>query len=255
MIALALLTVLAAQPPHVALVKRSSAGIDNAVTAVVMRAVSDALLEDGLTASLEDLRCPGDAACLASVAQGSSAVATVALTLVRGRKQLTVDLEAVDEAERALGVVTFTVPLLGAPLPLEGTQFLKRVADALLAAHQAADAPKLQQLEPVARPPPVAAVEVRARSSSGSAGLKVAGGSAIVLGAATVGVLIAAMVVKSGLEGQLARQPLPLTRVEAEQQASLANGLFTATVIAGGLTTAATVTTGVLWLKGPADEK
>jgi hypothetical protein len=243
---LALWSVLSSTPLQVLIVRRSSAGVADTTVAAVMHAVGNALERQGLVATIDVLTCSGDPACLAAQARASFAAATVAVTIVKGRRQLTLDLEAVDDAERPLTQRTFSVPLSGEPLPEEGTRFVEEVAHALLAPLRPTDAPKVVELAP---PPSRERLDVASAPPPTPLALRAAGGTTIALGAATVGLLIAGLVVKGGLDTQVNAGPvIQLTREQAGQQASSANGLLTASALGAALTAAAGITTGVLWL-------
>jgi hypothetical protein len=239
-----LMLALAASPPQVALVKRSPPGLQNTVGAAVLHAVGDALKAKGLAVTIEVLGCEPDASCLASAARSSSSVATVALTIARGRKELTIDLEAVDENEKSLGVATLSVPLSGEPLPEEGLRFLGRVADGLL--KPVVDAPKAVVLAPAEQPLQVAVVAASPAPSRLPA--KAAGGAAIILGVATVALLVAGTVMKGDFDARVGgpRIITSIRRAQAEEQATLINDLFTASTVGAGLTTAAAGAAGLL---------
>ncbi len=204
------------------MVQRSATGVAPKPAAAVMRE---------LTAGLERA---GFVVCVTSC-KG----ATVSVTLSPGRRDLTVDLEAVDAGGKQLAVRTFGVPLSGAPFPVD-------VAGFFAALKVESDAPKVVALEPV--------VEVEAKpvivDRAPSPVLPVLAVTTAVTAAAAIGLVIASLVVKGQVESRV--QPgraIEGTRAEAQSQANLANGLGTASAVTFGLAGAALVTTGVLWFQ------
>jgi hypothetical protein len=236
MMALLLLT---ATDGRIAIVERSTLGLPAASAAQLRERLKTALEAAGLEATVATEACP-DRPCLMALAHSRGAV-VIGMTVVKNRRGLTVDLEAVD-ADVVVLQQTF----------LLSSEKLERSPEAQVFAHQlharvARDTPVVEApktLVPVARvesppewlepAPPVAP--------------RVVGIASAAVGVAAVGLLIAGAVVKGQLDGALAQQPVvtALTRAQAQQQAGLANGLLGGGSAALGLAVAGGITALVM---------
>src|SRR5687767_14862526 len=125
---LATLTTVLGADPAVAVVKRSAVGVSDEAVAVVMRTVSEGLRVEGLEVQSASITCSGDRPCLAELAKSLKVEAVVGVTIIRGRRDITVDLEAVDGNQRQIAVQTFSVPNKGQPFPPEGAAFFNSVS-------------------------------------------------------------------------------------------------------------------------------
>jgi len=238
-VAMMALLLLTATDGRIAIVERSSLGIPAAGAAQLREQLKGALATGGLEAVVAPEACP-DRPCLMALAQSRGAV-VIGMTVVKNRRGLTVDLEAVD-AEVVVLQQTF----------LLSSEKLERSPEAQVFAHQlharlAKDTPVVEApktLEPVARvesapgwiepAPPVAP--------------RVVGISSAAVGVVAVGLLIAGAVVKGQLDSALAQQPVvtTLTRAQAQQKADLANGLLGGGTAALGLGVAGGITALVM---------
>ena len=240
-----LVAVLAAAP-QVGLVRRSMPGVSEETIAVVLGQTTQALERESIDSRILSATCPGDANCLASLARDSKFAAAVGVTIARGRKDLTVDLEAIDGQAQRLAVQTFTVPAKGEPFPAEASDFFHGLKVAL--AHS--DTPRVVELEPRS-PPDADPVQVRPANRL----LVVSGVTTVATGAIGFGLLIGGGVLKSQLDGRLATRPITgITRTQAESQSSLANSLTTVSIVALAVAGAAAIASGVIWFQKPDPE-
>ncbi len=236
---LATLSVLGAAP-GIAVVKRSTSGVSEQVVALVLRTVEEGLRSEGLNPQSWPGICSDDRVCLGAAAKLAKTAAAVGVTVIRGRRDITVDLEAVDANQQQLAVQTFSVPSKGEPFPPEGIAFFNSVARRV----KRDDAPREVRLTPEpAQQPAVEVIADRSPAAGISAGVTIAAG------VATIALVIAGIVVKGQLDAAInsGRPVAPLTRAAAEAKASTANALFSASLAAGGLTAAAAATTLVLF--------
>jgi hypothetical protein len=240
---LALLVLLSAPDGGVVIVPRSTLGLATPAADRAREQLRTALEHAGLTATVSATAC-ADHACLVTQASERRACA-LGVTLVKGRKDLAVDLEAVVE-----GAVVLQQSLSVVEPSLEQSQVVTAFAEAL-AAKLRTDRPVAEAPLRLDRPPsvevtqeqPPAFVQARPLSPVLVGGL--AGGVAAV----GVGLLVGSGVVKGQLD--MALQPpvvTALTRPQAEQQAALANGLLGGGLVALGLGVAGGVTALVLAL-------
>lgn len=239
------LALLCAAPPPVLVVRRETAGVPEAAVAAVVRRVVDGLTAEGLAPGEVKLACAGDAACLATAARDAHAAGAIGVTVLKSRKGLSVDLEAIAPDARSVAVETFPVPSSGEPFPIEGADFLKKAGRAL-APPSEDDAPRATSLAPAPKEEVGVALEPR-----GNAALRVAATSAVVTGVLGLGFGVAGGVYGSALTAKF--QPgrrVPQTRDSAVAEAGLANGLMTASLIASLVAVAAGTTAVVLWATG-----
>lgn len=242
---LALLTV---APPPVLVVRRETVGVSEPVVATVLRGVADGLTLEGLAAGEAKPACGGDAACLAQTAADAHAAAAMGVTVVKTRKGLSVDLEAIAADARALGVATFPVPASGAPFPPEAIAFLNKLARAL--APKEEDAPKLVELAPAPQkgPAPVEAVHATARRPL----LRPLVVGTAIVGVAALGLGLAGGLYANDLKARFtAGRFINETRMQAQSEAALANGLVTGALISALVAAAAGVTGLIVWATDP----
>jgi hypothetical protein len=233
---------------RVVIVERSTLGISADAGARLRGRLGTALERASVPAKLLPTKC-GDRACLTALAK-ELGTCVVGVTLVKNRKGLAVDVEAVD-AQAVLVQESF----------LLSSDTLEDSPEAQVFAHHLAG--KLERDRPVAeRPPSVAPapepVTMDARPELTEAppsalAPKVIFGASAGVAAVGIGLLIAGAVVKGQLDGALAEQPVvtTLTRAEAEQQAALANGLLGAGAAALGVGVAGSITALVMVFSEP----
>ncbi|MHB8876448.1 MAG: hypothetical protein ACYC8T_22365 [Myxococcaceae bacterium] len=230
-------------PQQVVLVKGSAVGISDQTAATVLRTVGEALQERGFATQLHQGACDADRSCLAKASQSAGAAAALGVTMVRGRKDITIDLEAVDAQERQLAVQTFSANPRGRPFSGEAATFFDSLAGAL-AAPLESDVPRVVDL---ASHPSAGRSELAAAPPSRTRQLS--SGAAAVGGVAALACLIGGLVVKGDLDSRLQAGPVVtgFTRDEAQGRAGLANGLFTGALLSAAVAGAAGVAAGVLW--------
>lgn len=236
MLALPIVFVLAAAPQaRVLIAERTTLQLTPAAGAELRAQFAAALTEARLAPELVSDKCP-DRACLFALARDSKA-AVVGVTLVKNRRGLTVDLEAVN-AVTVLQQRTIAVAAEHLDQSADVQLFAHQLAALLLLDRPVADAPK-PELVPQAVPEEPLVV-----AAQPSPAPKVIGGVSAGLGAVGIGLLVAGLVVKGSLDAALAEQPVvtSLTRAQAEQQASLANGLMAGGAVALGLGVAGAAT-------------
>lgn len=221
-----LLTLLtsAAEPP-IAIVERSTLGVSTQAGAGLRGKLKLALGAAGLEAVVSAQGCQ-DRACLLAQAQARGGC-VVGMTVVKNRKGLTIDLEAVKDDALVLQQ-TFLLT----------SEKLDTSPDAQVFAHDLKK--RLERDRPLAEPPPAPqeqaptltpVVETRPEwlePAPAPVAPVVLGGVSAGVGAAAIGLLIASAVVKGQLEAALQQRPVitTLTRDGARQQADLANALL-----------------------------
>lgn len=234
----------------VGLVTRSAKGVPDDTVRLVLEGLTAGLKQEGLTVRPLTPGCSLDAACLAAAARENGLAAVVGVTLLKGRRDLALDLEAIDGKGRQLAVDTFSAPLAGAPLPPEAEVFLDRLKRAL--APPAEDAPRAVRLEPETSPAPDLV-----QAPSRGPWVKVSAVTTVASAALGLGCLIAGAVLKGQLDAKLNPGGVTsaISRPEAEARARTVNALGTIGVVSLAITGAAAVTTTVLWLAPPATEE
>ncbi len=220
---LTLLTATNATDAQVAIVERSTLGISSQAGAQLRGKLKAALEEVGLEVVLSGTSC-ADRNCLLEQAD-TRGTCVVGMTVVKSRKGLTVDLEAV----KAGSVVLQQTFLLT-------SERLERSPDAQVFSHQL-QLRLVKKDTPVAETPvmeprlatPIAEVKPEwLEPSSASAAPRVLGIVSAGVGVVGIGLLIASAVVKGGLDTSLRERPFvtSLTRAEAQQQADVTNALL-----------------------------
>ncbi|MFZ5440920.1 MAG: hypothetical protein ACOZQL_12995 [Myxococcota bacterium] len=251
LLTLVMLITTSAGGAKVALVERTSLGVKAAEAARLRAQLATTLGAEGLDVEQVGPACT-ERACLLELARARGGC-VVGVTLVKNRKGLTVDLEAVAEGQV---ILQQTFLLTGTPLD--------RSPEAQVFAHQLATrtAKDDRPLEERAREEPrltpretVVEEELPAVTAAAPAAPKVLGISASAVGAVAIGLLVASAVVKGNLDAALAEKPVitTLSRAQAQQQADVANGLLAGGVLGLGLGLAGGATAFVLGLGPPPD--
>lgn len=226
--ALLIVTVLAAPP--IALVERTNDRAPAGAVQNVERRLRVAFEAQNVTVADGLAPCGEEKDCLFAHARRLRGIA-VALSVVKGRKGVLVDLQATSNDGLDVAAATFTLPGGDKPAP-EIIPFVEKVATAWAALPEDKPTPPPPEpevrvteatlkVEPVVVEPPKK-TPVFAHVSLGTG---------IVTGAATIAFGVIGAVVKGSLDSSLAMQPPTLTRPLALEQAGLANGLFTASLI------------------------
>jgi hypothetical protein len=218
---------------EVAIVERSTLGISAQAGAQLRAKLKVALEQVGLEVVLVPDSC-ADRSCLLGFAKGGCAVG---MSVVKNKKGLTVDLEAVKD----------DVVLLQQTFLLMPNEVLEKSPDAQVFAHQLQS--RLAKDRPVATTtvpeqekltPKTEVVETKpewTEPPARSAAPSVIGGVSGGVGALGIGLIIASVAVKGGLDTALQQQPVvtTLNRVQAQQQADLSNALMAAGLASLGL--------------------
>lgn len=245
-----LLTLLttAADPEQIAIVERSTLGISTQAGAQLRGKLKLALEQVGLEAVVSGQSC-ADRNCLLAQAQARGGC-VVGMTVVKNRKGLTVDLEAV-KGDAVVLQQTFLLT----------SEKLEASPDAQVFAHDLQK--RLERDRPVAEPPPVSETKltptpiVEAKPewlepAPSPVAPKVLGGVSAGVGAVAIGLLVASAVVKGQLDTSLQEKPFvtTLTRAEAQGQADLSNALLGVGIAGLGLGLAGGATALGLGLTG-----
>ena len=225
------------------IVERSTLGLSASVASQLRARLELALEEVHLEVTISAESC-SDRACLMALAATQKSC-VVGMTLVKNRKGLTVDLEAVD-GDRVVLQQTFLLT----------SERLEKSPEAQVFAHQLVsrlvkDAPVVEPVrEPKLTVPVVEARPEWLEPTPPPAGPRVLAGVSGGVGAAGLGLLIASAVVKGKLETSLKEEPVitTLTRPGAQQQAELANGLLGGGLVALALALAGGTTALVMGL-------
>ena len=236
---LSMLLVVVSAAPTVGVVERSTLGLAAAQGMDARERLVKSLVEAQLTAELLRGTCLERECLLARAAERKGCV--VGVTLVKNKKGLTVDLEAVHAGAVVLQQTFLVLSEKGLEKAAEVQVFAYQLASKLVPREVPVN-------EPVAVERPLApevdlpvVIETRGPSPA-KVGLGLGAG---VVGAAGVALLVVGLVVKGTLDAQLAQQPVvtTLTRPEAQAQADLANGLMVggavSLAVAAGLATGA----------------
>ncbi len=248
MLPLVLLLAIAAGDVRVDIVERSTLGLSAPASVRLRERLKVALERDELTSRLAASRC-ADRACLMALAK-SAGTCVVGVTVVKGRKGLTIDLEAVD----ATSVVLQHTFLLS-------TDRLEDSPEAQVFAHQLNT--RLLKDTPVVEPeraaaptllePVVEAQPAWLEPAPAPVFPRVLGGVSAGVGAVAIGLVIAGAVVKGQLATSLNETPVvtTLTRAQAQQQADAANALLGTGVVALIIAAAGGTTALLLGVSAP----
>jgi hypothetical protein len=235
----------AAGEARVVLVERSTLGLSATAGVELRGRLETAIERAGLSAEVSAARC-ADRACLMALAK-DRATCVVGVSLVKNRKGLAVDLEAVD-GKVVLVQETFLLSSDRLEDSPEAQVFAHHLAGKLVVDRPVAE--KVPSVAPVPEAPTVDPRPELAAAPPSNLAPRVLFGTSAGVGAVGIGLLIAGAVVKGQLDSALAQQPVvtTLTRAEAEQQAALANGLLGAGAAALGVGVAGSVTALVMVL-------
>ncbi len=235
MLPLLLTLMLTAGDPEIAIVERTTLGVSSQAGAQLRGKLKLALEKVGLEVVITPDAC-ADRTCLLDMARGGCAIG---MSLVKNKKGLTVDLEAVKDGAVVLQQTFLLMP----------NESLEKSPDAEVFAHQlqsrlAKDRPVVAAVPEKEKEPKLTPtnelvdakpewVEPAPRSAAPS----VIGGVSAGVGALGIGLIIASVAVKGGLDTALQQQPLVTTinRAQAQQQADLSNALMAAGLASLGL--------------------
>lgn len=242
MLGLMLVLLTTAADAKVTIVERSTLGLSPAAGALLRERLKLAFEKVGLEVALATEGC-ADRLCLLAVAHTQKSCA-VGVTVVKSRKGLTVDLEAVD-AEHVLLQQTFLLSSEKLETSPEAQVFAYQLSAKLVKDRPVVEAPVPE--------PRSVAVEVETKPewlepAPAPMGPRVLGISSAAVGAAGLALIVVSAVVKGQLDTALAEQPVitSLTRGQAQQQADLSNALLGTGVVALGLGLAGGTTALVL---------
>lgn len=191
---------------------------------------------------LEAPTCKGEHACLLELARKESVPVLISVSIAWGKKQTTIDLEALRVSDGAtVAQLTFALPArISDAERAKVKPFLAQVAESVN------DAPT-KDLSADLTPPPVvdaspAIVATRSRIPEFATG-----GGAVLTGVAAAVMLGVASGTNAQLNGT--PDPSPLTRMQAQQLAADANGQYTASLVFGLSAAALAAVTVVLFLR------
>ncbi|MBL8914107.1 MAG: hypothetical protein JNM17_25610 [Archangium sp.] len=244
MFALAL-TLIVSAAADVVVVERSTLGLPAPAGAELRTKLAKALEDVSVKAEVVNETC-ADRACLQSLARERKRV-VVGMTIVKSKKGVTVDLDAVD-GEAVVLQQTFLV---------SNVEKFERSPEAQVFAHQLStrllkDAPVAENPKPEVEKPPVKVVPqpewVDTSRAAPSAAPKVIGFTSLGVGVVGIALLIAGAVAKGQLDAALAEQPVvtTLTRPQALERAGAANALLGTGSVAIGLGVSGAITAAVL---------
>ncbi len=216
---------LAASPAFTVWERQTQNVPSSAVQTVELR-VRESLAEQALEVAEGFKACGAEKDCLLARARETESVA-IGLSIAKGRKGLLVDLQATAPDGTDLAAVTFPLPSKGDRKLPEVDAFAKQLAAAWKARPVKVE-PEPVALAPVVDEAPVEVVEVP--TSFWTVPTHVTLWTGVVTGVAAIGLGVAGAVVKGALDTSLAQQPPVLSRPQALEQASLANGLLTASL-------------------------
>ncbi|PZR11115.1 MAG: hypothetical protein DI536_18430 [Archangium gephyra] len=220
---------IAAAPP-IALVERPNDRAPAGAVQNVERRLRVAFEAKNVTVADGLAPCGEEKDCLFVHARRLRGIA-VALSVVKGRKGVLVDLQATANDGLDVAAATFTLPG-GDKVAPEIAPFVDKVATAWAALPEEKPAPppepETRLTEATAEVQPVVVLEQPKHTPVFA---NVTLGAGIVTGTAAIALGIVGAVLKGSLDSSLAMQPPVLTRPAALEQAALANGLFTASLI------------------------
>lgn len=246
-----LLTALLAAAPATGLTLSTQMGKATTPAATYLDAIEQALIAGQLPVRRLPLLCEGRRECLLAGAQNAKLPGIVALTVAYGKKQTTIDLEALRTSDgTTVSQLTFAVTgRLSEADKAKVKAFGEQVAAALTPV--VSDAPKVDApreepklTTPVNEPKKIDLALTAKEPKSKVPGWAFAGGA--LAAGVTSGIFVG---LASGTRAQLEStpNPSPLTRVEAEQLAAKANGEYSV-ALATGLAAGALATAAIIWL-------
>ncbi|MGV3620001.1 MAG: hypothetical protein ACO1OB_04240 [Archangium sp.] len=235
--------------PATGLTLSAQVGKSSTPATVYLDAIEQEFLASRLPVRRLPLQCEGKRECLVDAAKKAGLPAIVSLTIASGRKQTTLDLEAVRVRDAVvIGQLTFvSTGRLGEEEKKQVRAFAKTIFDSL------------SEPEPVAKTD-VPLVEPRLLPGNVDAGVNVVtltpeprsrvpayvmGGGAIA-GAITSGVFLG---LATGARGELENQPNPanISRAQAQALANTANTDYSV-ALAAGIAAGALATGAIIWL-------
>lgn len=240
-LALTILCATLAASPRVVILKGSVEGVGAATTEAAFKDIELRLKTAGLEGVRSTANCGSTESCWTEEARKAEARAVLSVSLFRGPRSVTVDLDARSDGGAQLEVLTTNLAPGDKRLAEESAAFFSSLKSRM----EAADRPVETKLVP--RDPGDQPIQLSTSTrSSPSAPLLLAGAGLI---AVSVGLLIAGLVTSSQLRTRLSAGGMLMgTRAEAESTASLANGLATGSLISGLLGVGLAGAGGVVWL-------
>lgn len=238
-----------AAAPATGLTLSAQVGKSSTPATVYLDAIEQEFLASRLPVRRLTSACEGKRECLVDAAKGASLPAIVSVTIASGRKQTTIDLEAVRARDAAvLGQLTFvSAGRLGDAERTQLRAFARQLFDALDVPEPTTDAPLARELQltpkenaqtvDLTQPPPVA---TRSRVPAW-----VMGGGAVA-GAVTSGIFLG-LATDSRTRLETTPDPSPLTRSQANQLAADANRDYSV-ALAAGIAAGALATGAIIWL-------
>lgn len=246
-----LTTSLLAAAPATGLTLSAQVGKSSTPAAAYLDALEQEFVGARLPVRRLNLSCDEKRECLVEAARTAELPAVVAVTLAAGKKQTTIDLEAVRVSDAAtVGQLTFVVT--GRMEDAERAQvraFARQLYETLAAPEPKPDTPLVKEpvvltpvnpVDPLALTPPPPPPTSRSRVPA-----YVMGGGAVA-GAVTSGIFLG---LASSTRAQLEStpDPSPLTRVKADELAATANRDYSVS-LAAGIAAGALATGAIIWL-------
>lgn len=235
--------------PTTGLTLSAQVGKSSTPSTVYLDAIEQEFLASRLPVRRLPLKCEGKRECLVDAARAAGLPAIVSLTIASGRKQTTLDLEAVRVRDAVvIGQLTFvSTGRMGEAEKTQVRAFAKQLFDALNEPEPVATDVPLAK-EPTLVPETVdAGVNLLATAPTPRSRVPayIMGGSAIA-GAITSGVFIG---LATGARSELEQQPeaANITRAQANQLAATANTDYSV-ALAAGIAAGALATGAIIWL-------
>jgi len=242
-----------AASPRVEFVERDTVGVKPETSLRVRTSLVALSTKAGLRAVLSTEGCTSSD-CLKQISE-SKGVSLVGVTVVKSRRGLTIDLEAVF-GPRVLLQQTFASSSDSLETSADAQRFGKELAAKLVATVPAedpvvTDAPRVETPKSVplpTEPTPAWVEQTPTRSAGPGVVVGVSAGGMAVGG----GLLVAGLGGRANLDAELKSQPVvtTLTRPQAQSRADVANVLMGAGSVTAALGAAGLVT-GLMWLTQP----
>lgn len=252
-----LLTSLLAAAPATGLTVASQLGKGGAPVSTWLDAVEQELLTQ-LPVKRLTLKCDGDRTCLHAGARDAQLRGLIALSVASGKKQTTLDLEAIRTSDgTTVGQLTFTVT--GTRLTPSDKEAIAKLGGRLAAALTEPAKTDTPVVEPPPPPPPVLTTSAPptkpldlaqpAPKRSKAPGW-ILGGAGVAAGIVSASFLIVATGERAEFDRKTQVTESPLTRAEAQDLAKRTNDHYTVS-LGTGIAAAALVTAAILWLAAP----
>ncbi len=244
-------TSLLAAAPATGLTVSAQVGKSSTPAATYLDALEQEFIAARLPVRRFELTCDGKRECLVDAARAADLPAIVAVTLAAGKKQTTIDLEALRVRDGStVGQLTFVVTgRMGEPERAQVRAFATQLYEALAAPEPKPDTPLANEpalltpsnpVDPLALTTPPPPPSTRSRVPA-----YLMGGGAVA-GAVTSGVFLGlASASRETLEST--PNPSPLTRAEADGLAAAANRDYSVS-LAAGIVAGALATGAIIWL-------